>query len=293
MQSIIQNLVFGLFVGSIYGIGAVGLALVFGVLKLMNIAHGELVMLGAYASFWLFIGLGIDPFLALLVVVPLMFALGIVLDLVLFDRVVRLHPETKIKNSLLISFGLGVILQEFAAQAFTADERAIQTSYSGLGFQLAGIALPYTRLATFGIALLFIFALWYFLNRTRAGRAIRATSEDWEAAAQAGVNVHRVYLFTFGIGAAAAGIAGALIGVTYGFTPTIGLVWTLKALIIVVLAGTGSILGAFPAGLLLGLAESVSGMVIGAEYREIVGLVIFLVVLLVRPQGLFGRAQGR
>ena len=103
------------------------------------------------------------------------------------------------------------------------------------------------------------------------------------------MNVHRVYLFTFGLGAAAAGIAGALIGLTYGFTPTIGLVWTLKSLIIVVLAGAGSILGAFPAGLLLGLAEAISGMVLGAEYREIVGLVIFLVVLLVRPQGLFGK----
>lgn len=289
MEFIVQNLIFGLFVGSIYGIGAVGLSLVFGVLKLMNIAHGELVMVGAYAAFWLFVGLGIDPLLSLLVVVPLMFGFGVLLELILFDRVVRLPLELKIKNSLLISFGLGVILQETAAQAFTADERAIQTSYSGLGFVVAGIALPYTRLATFGIALLFIFVLWYFLNRTRAGRAIRATSEDWEAATQAGVNVHRVYLFTFGMGAAAAGIAGALIGLTYGFTPTIGLVWTLKALIIVVLAGTGSILGAFPAGLLLGLAESVSGMVLGAEYREIVGLVIFLVVLLVRPEGLFGK----
>lgn len=289
MELVAQNLIFGLFVGSIYGIGAVGLALSFGVLKLMNIAHGELVMVGAYASFWLFVGLGVDPFLGLLVVVPLMFAFGVLLELILFDHVVRLNLETKIKNSLLISFGLGVILQETASQAFTADERTIQTAYSGLGFLVNGIALPYTRLATFVLTLVFIFGLWYLLNRTSLGRAIRATSEDWEAASLAGVNVHRIYLFTFGLGAAAAGIAGALIGVTYGFTPTIGLVWTLKALIIVVLAGTGSILGAFPAGLLLGLVEAISGMVIGAEYREIIGLVIFLIVLLVRPQGLFGK----
>lgn len=289
MEFITQNLLFGLFVGSIYGIGAVGLALSFGVLKLMNIAHGELVMVGAYATYWLFVGLGVDPFLGLLVVVPLMFAFGVLLELVLFDHVVRLNLETKIKNSLLISFGLSIILQETAAQAFTADERTIQTPYSGLGFLVAGLALPYTRLATFALALVFIFALWYLLNRTGLGRAIRATSEDWEAATQAGVNVHRIYLFTFGLGAAAAGIAGALIGVTYGFTPTIGLAWTLKALIIVVLAGTGSILGAFPAGLLLGLVEATSGMVIGAEYREVIGLVIFLIVLLARPQGLFGK----
>ncbi len=290
MQTVIQNLVFGLFVGSIYGIGAVGLALVFGVLKILNVAHGELIMLGAYASFWLFVGVSLDPFLALLLVVPLMFALGMVFNVLLFDRVTRLEPETKIKNSLLISFGLGLVLQNVATLAWTGDERSIQTSYAGLGFQVAGIALPFTRLATFAIALAAIFALWLFLQRTRWGRAIRATAEDWEAATQAGINVSGTHLFTFGLGAGAAGIAGALLGVTFGFTPTVGLAWTLKALIIVVLAGTGSILGAFPAGLLLGLAEAISGITLGAAYREVVGLVLFLAVLLLRPQGLFGKA---
>lgn len=291
MQSIIQNLVFGLFVGSIYGIGAVGLALVFGVLKILNVAHGELVMLGAYASYWIFIGLGLDPFLSLALVVPLMFALGMLLHSLLFDRVTRLEPETKTKNSLLISFGLGLVLQSLATQLWTGDERSVQTAYAGLGFQVGGVAFPFTRLATFVIALLAIFALWFFLERTRWGRAIRATAQDWEAATQAGIDVRRTFLFTFGFGAGGAGIAGVLLALTYGFTPAIGLAWTLKALIIVVLAGTGSIFGAFPAGLLLGLAEAISGITIGAEYREVVGLVLFIVVLLVRPQGLFGKAE--
>jgi branched-chain amino acid transport system permease protein len=286
-----QNLVFGLFVGSVYGVGAVGLALVFGVLKMLNVAHGELVMLGAYTSYWLFVSVGLDPFIALALVVPIMFAVGIALHLVLFDRITRQERETKIKNSLLISFGLGLILQNGATLAWTGDERSIQTFYSGTGITLAGIAFPYTRVATFIITLAAIFVMWYFLQRTRMGRAIRATADDWEAATQAGINIRRTYLLTFGLGAAAAGVAGALIGMTYGFTPTIGLAWTLKSLIIVVLAGTGSVFGAFPAGLLLGLAEALSGVVIGAEYREVVGLVIFLVVLLVRPQGLFGKGQ--
>lgn len=290
MPSIAQSLVFGLFVGSIYGVGAVGLALVFGVLKILNVAHGELVMLGAYASYWLFVGAGMDPFLALLIVVPLMFAFGIFLDAVLFERITRMEAETKIKNSLLISFGLGLVLQNGVTLLWTGDERSIQTGYSGLGLQLAGIALPFTRLATFGIALGVILALWFFLQRTHWGRAVRATAEDWEAATQAGINIRYTYLFTFGLGAAAAGVAGALLGLTFGFTPTIGLTWTLKSLIIVVLAGTGSILGAFPAGLLLGLVEAASAVTIGAEYSEVVGLVLFWVVLLVRPQGLFGRA---
>ncbi len=290
MQTIIQNLVFGLFVGSIYGVGAVGLALIFGVLKILNVAHGELVMIGAYASYWLFVAAGLDPFLALFIVVPLMVVLGMALNAVLFDRLTRLEPETKIKNSLLISFGLGLILQNAATLVWTGDERSVQTVYSGLGFQVAGVAFPYTRLATFVIALGAIFVMWFFLQKTRWGRAIRATAEDWEAATQAGINIRSTYLFTFGLGAGGAGIAGVLLGVTFGFTPSIGLAWTLKALIIVVLAGTGSILGAFPAGLLLGLAEAVSGLAIGGAYREVVGLVLFLVVLLVRPQGLFGKA---
>lgn len=291
MQSIIQNLVFGLFVGSIYGVGAVGLALVFGVMKILNVAHGEFVMLGSYASYWVFVRLGVDPFLALLIVVPMMVVVGVGVNALLFDRVTRMEPETRIKNSLLISFGLGLILQNAATQLWTGDERSIQTSYSGLGFQLAGIALPYTRLATFVIALGAIVVMGVFLQRTRWGRAIRATAEDWEAATQAGINVRATYLLTFGLGVGGAAIAGVLLGVTYGFTPTIGLTWTLKALIIVVLAGTGSILGAFPAGLLLGLAEALSSITVGAEYREVVGLVLFLVVLLARPQGLFGKAE--
>ncbi|MBI3537707.1 MAG: branched-chain amino acid ABC transporter permease [Chloroflexi bacterium] len=289
MQSIIQNLVFGLFVGSIYGVGAVGLALIFGVLKILNVAHGELVMIAAYVSFFLFLGLGLDPFLTLLLVVPLLFILGIIFHALLFQRVTRMEPETKIKNSLLISFGLGLVLQNIATLLWTGDERSIQTVYAGLGFQIAGVAFPFTRLATFAIALIAIFFLWFFLQRTRWGRAIRATAEDWEAATQAGIDVRRTYLFTFGLGAGGAGIAGVLLALTYGFTPTIGLAWTLKALIIVVLAGTGSIFGAFPAGLLLGLAEALSGIFNFAEYREVVGLVLFLAVLLLRPQGLFGK----
>jgi branched-chain amino acid transport system permease protein len=289
LESIVQNLVFGLFVGSIYGIAAVGLSLIFGVLKILNVAHGELLMLGGYVAFWSFIKLGLDPFLALLVVIPVLFAVGVGLQYVLFDRVALLATDDKIKNSLLVSFGLILILDNFATQVWTADERSIETSYSGLGFQVGGIVLPYTRLATFAIALVCILALWFFLQRTHLGKTIRATAEDWEAAALAGISIRRVYLVTFGLGTAVAGVAGALVAVGYGLDPTIGLEWTLRSLVVVVLAGTGSIIGAFPAGLLLGLAEAISGMTIGAAYREVVGLLLFLAVLLVRPQGLFGK----
>jgi branched-chain amino acid transport system permease protein len=141
------------------------------------------------------------------------------------------------------------------------------------------------------IALVTILALHLFLQRTDAGKAIRATAEDWEAAELAGINVQRVYMLTFALGAALAGIAGTLVSITSSIAPSIGLDWTLKALIVVVLAGTGSIIGAFPAGLLLGLVEALSSIFISASYREVVGLVIFLLVLLIRPQGLFGSRE--
>ena len=290
MQTIVQNLTFGLFVGSIYGVAAAGLALVFGVLKMLNVAHGELLMIGGYVSFWLFTLLGVDPFISLLIVIPSLFVIGVLLDRFVFRFLVPLSGETKLKNSLLVSFGLTLILQNTAQQLFTADERSVQLSYAGTSLNLLGITLPYTRLIMLGIALVTILALHLLLQRTYPGKAIRAVAEDGESAALAGINVSRTYLYTLGLSAALAGIAGSLVVVGYGVDPSIGLTWTLKALIVVTLAGTGSVLGVFPAGLLLGLVEAGSATVLGSTYREVVGLVMFLLVLGLRPSGLFGRA---
>lgn len=287
---IVQNLAFGLFIGSLYGIAAVGLSLVFGVLKVLNVAHGVLLMLGGYLSFWLFSLWGLDPFLSIFITAPALLVLGLALHAGLFRFVMRQDEETKIKNSLLISFGLALIVENLAIRFWTADERAITTAYSGAGVSVLGIALPFTRLAGLLVAVLLILALYIFLRATLFGKAIRATAADWEAAALAGINVERTYLFAFALGAALAGIAGTLVSVGYSISPAIGLSWTLKALVVVVLAGMGSIMGAFIAGLLLGVAEALSVYSLGASYREVVGLVIFLLVLLLRPQGLFGRS---
>lgn len=290
MNAIVQNLVFGIFVGSIYGIAAVGLALVFGVMKMLNVAHGELLMIGGYVSFWLFTSAGVDPFFSLLISLPLMFLVGALLNQVLFRFVAELDTEDKIKNSLLISFGLVLILQNLAQQLWSADDRSIQTVYTGLGLDVMGIALPYTRLANLAMALLVIVGLHLFLSRTFIGKAIRATAEDWESAILVGVNIRRIYIVTIGLSAALAAVAGTLVAIGYGLSPTIGLQWTLKALVVVILAGTGSIFGVFPAGLLLGVGEALSGIIAGAAYREVFGLLIFIVILIIRPQGLFGRA---
>lgn len=284
-----QNAIFGLLVGGLYGLAAVGLSLVFGVLKMLNVAHGELIMLGGYVGFWLFTLWRIDPFIALGPSALALFLAGILLYQVLFSRLIYYPDETKLKNSILIGFGLTVIVQTLAILAWKADERAITTPYAGAVFPIDGVVVPLSRLGALGVAFLTLGGLHLFLHRTLPGKAIRATAEDVEAAYLAGIPVPMVFLTSFGLGGALAGIAGTLVGMTDAVSPAIGLSWTLKALIVVVLGGLGNIFGTFVAGLFLGVAESASGFLLGNAYREVMGLVLFLLVLSLRPQGLFAR----
>jgi len=288
LDIIVQNIVSGILVGALYGLAALGLSLVFGVLKILNIAHGELIMLGGYATFWIFNLVGFDPFVALAIVILALFLIGVVLHLGLFSRVVKFDEENRIKNSLLIGFGLTLVLQSLTIQLWTADERSITPTYATAALTLWGVRLPVVRLSGLIVAVLSVAVLELFLNRSFWGKAIRATAEDWQTASLTGINIKSMYLFTFGLGASLAGIAGTLISVSFSVSPFIGLQWTLKALIVVVLAGLGSIGGVLAAGILLGVTESLSAYFFGGEYRELVGLIIFLIVLSVRPQGLFG-----
>jgi branched-chain amino acid transport system permease protein len=284
-----QQLVLGLLIGGLYGLAAAGLSLVFGVMRVLDVAHGELIMLGGYAAFWLVALLGIDPFVSLVLVIPLALLGGVVLYLGLFGFVVRADEETRVKNSLLIGFGLALALHALAVRLWTADERAIVTPYGGRVFMVGDLAIPLVRLLSLLLAFVLIGGLHLLLARWRWGKAIRATAEDWQAALLTGIDVRRAYLLAFAIGTALAGAAGTLVSIGYSVSPSIGLGWTLKALIVVVLAGLGSMLGTFLGGLVLGVAEAASAAAFGGPYREIVGLVIFVVVLVVRPRGLFGR----
>lgn len=287
-ENVVQTLLAGVLVGALYGLVALGLSLVFGVLKVLNVAHGELMMFGGYGAFWAFQLLGIDPFLSLLVVIPALALAGVLLHLGLFTHVVQFDEEHRIKNSLLIGFGLTLILQTAAIHLFTADDRSITTSYSTTALPILGVRLPLVNFSGLIIGALAVIGLQLFLNRTYIGKAIRATAEDWRTASLTGIDIRRMYLITFAIGASLAGLAGMLVTVQYSVSPNIGLHWTLKALIVVVLAGLGSMPGTFVAGILLGLAEAASSLIFGGTYRELVGLVIFLIILTVRPQGLFG-----
>jgi branched-chain amino acid transport system permease protein len=289
VRILLQQLVLGLLLGGLYGLAAAGLSLIFGVLKVLNVAHGELIMLGGYAAYWLAAGLGLDPFLALLGVIPMMAVLGLALYAGLFGFVVHFDEETRVKNSLLVGFGLALALHALAVRLWTADERAIPITYGGRPIVVGGLVIPLTRLASVAIALLLIGLTHLFLVRTRWGHAIRAAAEDWEAACLQGIDVRRAYLLAFALGTALAGAAGCLVAVGYSISPAIGFEWTFKALIVVVLAGLGSLFGTFVGGLVLGVAEAASAMTFGGPYREVVGLLLFFCVLIARPQGLFNR----
>jgi branched-chain amino acid transport system permease protein len=291
IEAVAQNLVFGILLGALYGLAAVGIAMVFGVTKFLNVAHGELLMFGGYASFWLFKLLDLDPFLSLPLTIIFLLLIGLVLYKLLFVRMVKLPEEEKIKNTMLIGFGLTLILQNIALRLWTADDRGITTFYSGEAFTLLGVRFPYVRVAGLVISLVCLFALQQFLRRTYTGKAIRATVEDWEAASLVGIDVHKVYLISFLLGTALAGVAGTLVLVSFSVDPSMGMHWTLKSLIVMVLGGTGNFIGTFVGGILLGATESATAFFISGNYRQVVGLLLFLLILIFRPQGLFGTKE--
>ena len=291
MQALGQNLAYGILVGALYGLVALGLSLIFGVTKFLNVAHGELLMLGGYVSFWAFSLLGIDPFLSIPITIVILLLLGALLYVLVFSRTIKLPEETKIKNTLLVAFGLSIILQNLALRFFTADERGISASYLRTAFTVLDVRLPIGRLANLVVAVFFLIALQIFLRKTYTGKAIRATVQNWEAASLMGIDIHKVYILSFAIGAALAGVAGTLVAVNYSIMPSMGLNWTLKALIVMVLGGLGNIPGTLIGGLILGVTESATSFFINSNYREIAGLVLFLLVLIFRPQGLMGTKE--
>jgi branched-chain amino acid transport system permease protein len=289
MTIFLQSAMFGLLIGGLYGLGAVGLSLVFGVLRMLNVSHGELIMLGGYVSFWAFTLWRIDPFVSIFISAPALFLVGIVLYQLLFRHLVHFSEEHKIKNSILVGFGLALILQTLAIAAWSGDERAISSSYAGGVLPMGNLVVPVARLGALAVAFLTLGGLHLFLHRTYPGKAIRATAEDGEGASLVGIPIGKIFLLALGLGSALAGVAGTLVTVADTISPAIGLSWTLKALIVVVLGGMGNIFGTFVAGLGLGIAESLSGFFLGNAYREVMGLILFFLVLSLRPQGLFVR----
>ena len=192
--------------------------------------------------------------------------------------------------TLIATFGIDMVLINIMLRLFTADIRSVSTSYSGMGIDLDGIKIPYTRLAVFVVAILLTMALHFFMNRTRLGNAIKATSFDRDAAALAGIDVKKIYSITFAMGAGMAGIAGALLALVYPFSPVVGDGLTMKSFVVVILGGLGSIPGAIAAGIVLGVTENLASLLIDAGYRDAISFLLLVTILVLRPQGIFGKA---
>jgi branched-chain amino acid transport system permease protein len=280
-----QVVISGILVGALYALVALGLALIFGVMRVINIAHGPLLMLGAYATFFLHSALGLNPYLSLVISMPLLFLLGAALQRTLVFRVVD-APEL---SSLLLTFGISIALVNLAQLGFTSDLRAIEFI---TGSYLVGpFAVSKPRLFAFLFAAAITTAAFLFLQRTRLGKAIRATSQSREVAMVCGIDVGRVHLITFGLAAALAAAGGTLLSVIVAIQPEMGQIWTFKSFLVIVLGGAGNYPGALLGGLLLGLIEQLASLLLTAQLSEAVAYVLLVVALLVRPTGLLGGRQ--
>ena len=287
MSNLPQILAYGVILGAFYGLLTIGLALLFGVMRYLNIAHGSFMMIGGYACYWLFTLWGVDPVLSIPLVMVLMFLMGVLLYRVLFSRLSRVSEERRINSSLIMAFGLIMILDNSAIAAWTTNIKILNTSYTGTMFDVLGIRIPLTGLIVLGVTMLAILALYLFLSRTYLGKSIRATAQDWEAASLLGVNIDRTYLICCGISIALAGLAGSCFTLMYPISPDVGLRWVTFAMVILVLAGMGNIKEVFVAGLIMAMLESLSSVAIGAAFRGIASLLVFMLILIFRPQGLF------
>ncbi len=292
MENVIQTIAYGILVGALYGLIALGLGLIMGIMKFLNIAHGSFLILGGYVCYWLFTLWGIDPYLSTPLVIVVMFLMGLLLYKLTLSPLLKLpHMGIRIDNSLLITFGVIYVLDNAMNSIWSPDVRSVITSYTGEVLTIFGARLALTGLYGLGIAVIVAVALYFILNRTYFGKHVRAATQDVDAASLSGINVGRTYLISCGIAVALAGVAGVVIVSSYSITPTSGLSWLLIGIVVMVLAGEENINAILPAGIILGLIESLSVFVVGPQYREAVALVIFIIVLIFRPQGLFYRAR--
>jgi branched-chain amino acid transport system permease protein len=282
---LLQVLSNGILQGGLYAIMALGLALVWGVLNIVNLAHGAFIMLGAYISWYTFTWLGLDPFLGLPLTAFIMFVLGYAVQ----RGILNLIARAPMFNTLLVTFGLEIVLTYLAQLIFSADFRTINPAYSGRNVSLGGLTIPLVRLAAFGAAILLTLFMWYFLLHTRLGRAIRATAQNLSAARLHGVEPRHLYAVTFGIGLALAGAAGGLYGMVSQINPYIGATLTVKSFAIAIIGGLENPLGVIAGGLVLGIIEVLATLYIGPTFSDVASFGVLVLVLIVRPSGLLGR----
>lgn len=282
---LVQVLINGILLGGVYGCAAMGFSIIWGVMNLINLAHGSMIILGAYITYMINTTTGIDPFLSIPVSGLVLFLLGFVVQKYLINRVIG----GSVFMTLILTFGLDLVLINTNLVLFTADLRSISPWYAGLGWQIETVRIPFIRFGVFVFSLTLAFMLFLFMNRTKLGNAIKATSFDKDAAGLVGVDIFKVYAITFGIGAGMAGMAGSLISMIYSFSPVLGDIFTMKSFVIVVLGGLGSIPGAIVGGLILGIVENFASVLLEPGYKDAVSFILLVVILVLRPRGILGK----
>jgi len=278
-------IIIGLLLGGLYVVIALGLSLVFGVMKVINVSHGALVILGSYAAFFILTQLGIDPILGLVILIPIFFILGILIEKYLLNRAVKMSADA----ALIIAFGIALIIQNAIQIIWTPYSRSLLTEYSMNRIQIGEIYIPVVYILDFVAALVVMLVIRQFLLRTYLGQAITAASQDRKTAELMGINPTRVYQIAFGLSMALAVIAGVFFGITFPFDPTSGNALLIIAFGVIILGGLGSMVGTFIGGMIFGLSQTLGGHFFGPTGQLLVPFIMVLVVLTIRPQGLFGR----
>ncbi len=288
MSQFLQAAAYGVVQGGLLALVAVGFSLVWGIMNVINLSHGALAVAGAYLAWWLNLHFGLDPFLAIPIVALSLFGVGYVTQRGLINLVIN----APIFLTLLLTFGLNLVILNLLQLLFSADDRTIDTAYASQSFVVATVNIPYGRLAACGLAVAITLALAALMTRTRLGRAIGATGMDRGAARLMGIRARHVYAVTFGIAAALAGVAGTMIATVGSFNPTTtpGQL-TLDAFVISVLGGLGNMYGALVGGLVLGIAESLGGLLLTGTWVNAIAMAVLILTLIVRPSGLIGKAQ--
>jgi branched-chain amino acid transport system permease protein len=283
-SGLVEALLWGVANGCIYILLATGLNIIFGVMKLVNFAHGQLLMIGAYIAFAVATAFGLNAYIAILVAMGVVALIGVGLERFTFRRVLG----TEKLNEIFVSLGLIYVFENAAVLLWGNRSQQIESPFQGLQLSLGQVSIGYDRLLAISVVIVILIALFLLLKKTKIGLAMRATSQKSNASMLMGVNIEKVYIFTFALGAALAGAAGALYGIIFPFNPGIGALPTIKAFAIIIIGGLGSIPGAVIGGLLYGIAENTAVYFLGGIWQDAIAFALLIIVLVIRPTGIFG-----
>jgi len=283
-SGLIETLLWGVANGCIYILLATGLNIIFGVMKLVNFAHGQLLMIGAYIAFAVATALGLNAYISILVAMGTVALIGVGLERFTFRKVLG----TDKLNEIFVSLGLIYMFENVAVLLWGSKSKQIASPFQGLKLSLGEVSIGYDRLLAISVVIVILFALFFLIKKTKIGLAIRATSQKSGTSMLMGINIEKVYIFTFALGAALAGAAGALYGIIFPFNPYIGALPTIKAFAIIILGGLGSIPGAVIGGLLYGIAENTAVYFLGGIWQDAIAFALLIIVLVIRPTGIFG-----